>query len=244
MAALAAILALACFVIPRAQGAEALYLSWNDCPGGFGSTQSRVFGCGTNNGAENLIAAFSVAQPLDSVIGIEAVVDIQVAADSLPPWWQLGAGGCRDGLLSANENFTSDTTCADPWKDTGVAVVQDFQLHQPRGGTSQARIEAVVSIPAPNIARLDAGTTYYGVRLVISHEFSIACTGCQFPACIVLNSIWLRRVPGAPGGDLLLTVPGASDGNFARWQNGQQGDCQAVPVHRVTWGRLRSFYRP
>lgn len=235
---------LACLAAPLARGAEGLFLTWNDCPTGFGSTPTRFFGCGTDAGTERLIAAFTVGQAVDSVIGIEAVVDVQIAADSLPPWWQLGTGGCRSGYLTAQEDFTHDSTCVDPWNDTGIALVQDYIPYQPYGGGAQARVKAVVSVPSTNAAHLDPGPMYYAVRLMLSHQFSSACTGCLSPGCLVLNSIWLKRVPGAIGGDVLLTTPGASMGNFARWQGGQPGDCQAVPARRVTWGRLKTFYRP
>ena len=57
IAALVALLtAIAGPVAPVAGAGEALYLSWNDCPGGFGSSPNRVFGCGTNSGHEALIA--------------------------------------------------------------------------------------------------------------------------------------------------------------------------------------------
>jgi hypothetical protein len=243
-AALATLVMLACLAAPPARAVEGLYLTWNDCPGGFGSTQSRFFGCGTDAGTERLIAAFSVGVPVDSVIGIEAVVDIQIATDSLPPWWQMGAGGCRDGYLTAQQNFTQDSTCVDLWNDTGVALVQDYLPTQPFGGPAQARAKAVVNIPSVNGVRLDPGPVYYAVRLMLSHQFSTACTGCVLPGCLVLNSIWLKRVPGAAGGDVLLTAPGPSLANFARWQGGAPGDCQAVHTRRVTWGRLKTFYRP
>lgn len=244
LVALASLVLLACLAARPLEAAEGLYLSWIDCPGGPGSSQAKLFGCGTDAGSERLIAAFSVDVPIDSVIGIEAVVDVQIALDSLPPWWQLGAVGCRSGYLTAQEDFTRDSTCIDPWNDSGVALIQDYQPGQPFGGPSQARIKAVVNVPSINAAHLNPGQVYYAVRLMLGHQFSTACSGCLTPGCLVLNSIWLKRVPGAAGGDVLLTVPGPSLANFARWQGGQAGDCQAVHTRRVTWGRLKTFYRP
>jgi hypothetical protein len=239
-----ALVAAACLGAQGARAGDALYLNWNDCPGGLGSASNRVFGCGTDAGSERLIAAFSVAQPVDSVIGIEAVVDVQIGAEPLPPWWGFNAGGCRAGSLTAQQDFTRDSTCADPWNDAGVALIQDYLPGEPRGGPGQARIKAVVAVPSTGLVRLEPGTVYYGVRLVISHLFSVACSGCSTPGCLVLNSIWLRRLPGAPGGDVLLETPAPGGPNWARWQSAAQADCLAVPVHRVTWGRLKSFYRP
>jgi hypothetical protein len=43
---------------------------------------------------------------------------------------------------------------------------------------------------------------------------------------------------------VLLSRPGAADGNWARWQNESNADCTAVPVRRATWGGIKSLYRP
>ncbi len=234
---------LAVLALPACAG-EGLYLNWNDCPNGAAATAIESFNCASNLGSSTLIAAFSVSQPVDSVIGIEAVIDVQVAVDSLPQWWQFAQGGCSAGMLLAQENFTQNPACTDPWKDSGGALIQNYLPGQPRGALSQARIEAVVSVPSSGFVRLDPGTVYYGVRLILSHQQTPDCTGCAAPACLVLNSIWVKRVPGALGGDLLLVTPGDLGANQARWQSGTGADCSAVPARRTTWGRLRAIYRP
>jgi hypothetical protein len=63
------------------------------------------------------------------------------------------------------------------------------------------------------------------------------------PACLVLNSILVRRSPGAVGGDSFVSTPGPGDANRATWQ-GTGADCSAVPVRRQsTWGAVKSLYR-
>ena len=69
------------------------------------------------------------------------------------------------------------------------------------------------------------------------------CGGCAGSACLVLNGMWIRRQPGAVGGDVLLSEPGTGQANWATWQGGTGADCAAVPVRAVTWGRLKGLYR-
>src|SRR4030095_13394812 len=81
---LALLLALPGAVGP-AHAADGLFLSWNQCaPAG---SQDRTFDCQTSLGQSNLFGAFTVAQPVDSVLGIEAVIDLQAAGLGVPDWW-------------------------------------------------------------------------------------------------------------------------------------------------------------
>jgi hypothetical protein len=59
----------------------------------------------------------------------------------------------------------------------------------------------------------------------------------------VFNGMWLRRQPGAVGGDVQLSAPGLGEANWATWQGGAEATCAAVPVRAVTWGRLKGLYR-
>ena len=95
-------------------------------------------------------------------------------------------------------------------------------------------------------ALLDPAATYYAARLVIRHTLTTGttvCAGCSGPACLVLNSILLRRQPGAIGGDVAVTTPGPGDANWATWQGGAGANCASVPARAVTWGRVKSLYR-
>ena len=250
LAAFAAALALGTAV---AQAGEGLYLRWNDCVNGAGLS-SLNFGCGTNTGDERLYCALTLPVPLDEVLGIEAVVDLQAAATTLPDWWHLepaniGLGlpaGCRYGNLFASQDFTGETSCTDLWLNRGAAIIQGYTPGDPRGGSAQARIKAVATLPAPFVASLDATHMYYGLKIVIQNVNTTgfgSCTGCISHVCLVLNSIWVKRTLGAAGGDQLLVTPGAVGSNWATWQGPSNLDCSAVPVRRATWGQIKSLYR-
>lgn len=247
--ALAAALGLAVAV---AHSGEGLYLSWNDCASGGGASRL-TSACDTNAGSRRLYCAFRLPLPLDQVLGIEVVVDLQAEGATLPDWWHLEPAnpasgtppGCRYGSLSASQNFTGETGCADFWHDAGSAVVQGYTPGDPPGGAARARIKAAVALSSPDVASLDDTRMYYGVKLVLDDAKTVdpgSCAGCFTNVCLVLNAVWIKRAPGAAGGDRLLETPGSGNANWATWQGTTQ-DCVAVPVRRTTWGQLKSLYR-
>lgn len=245
-ASLAPALLAGCLAVGAARpghSSEALYLTWNDCARNGAGASNLDASCASNAGINRLFCAFTLGAPLDSVVGIEAVVDYQTQVSPLPNWWRFGPGDCRAGSLNASQDFTGDTTCADFWNNAGVAIIQGFTAGSPRGGTNQARVLAVASLPSNASRSLDATHMYYAVEVTIDNAGTDFCGGCLSPACLVLNSIWLRRLPGVAGGDILLQSPAPGGGNLATWLGDGPADCLAVPARRTTWGQLKSLYR-
>ncbi len=232
-----------------AWAAEGLYLTWNDCALGGAATSNQDFLCDTDAGQQTLYCAFVMPQPADSVLGLEMVVDIQHSAPTLPNWWRFdgsGTSGCRAGGLSSDVDFSGETACKDPWQGLAVTGIQSFSIGPPdHPFGNQARIKPVAAVLSSIPRTLDATSTYYGLKLVILNDHTVAlpCAGCTGAACLVLNSILVRRSPGAIGGDIYLTGPGPANANWATWQQGTGADCIAVPVRKTTWGQLKSLYR-
>jgi hypothetical protein len=239
----ALVLALAGAVPARAQ--EALYLRWNECAS-LGGTADRGFNCVSDLQVDQLVVSFQAGRVIDQVIGIEVVIDLQHSAASVPPWWQMGLGGCRASDFVPSADFTPTPGCDDAWQGHGTALLQDFRPGDPYGLPSQSRILLTVAVPSEQSATFDATTEYAAVRLAVDHlrsSGSSECTGCSGPACLVLNSVLLLRPPAAPGGNVLLVTPGAGDANRATWQGGAGAPCEAVPTRATTWGRLKGIYR-
>src|SRR6185295_12207351 len=117
-------------------------LTWNACAFEPSASPVRSFACDTDADTMQLHAAFQLAAPLDSVIGLEVVVDVQHEAATLPDWWRLDGAGCRAGALRADVQFGAVAGCADPWTGSGVASFPSYTVGQPRGGLNQARIKA------------------------------------------------------------------------------------------------------
>jgi hypothetical protein len=243
-----ALLSVAALAAPGAHADSGLYLTWNECAQGPSSAPNFDFSCAFETGFEELYCAFTLPQATGAdVLGLVAVIDLQHSAAVLPDWWQLAkTGGCRSGFLGASADFAQNLECVDPWQGQAVSEVQAFSVGEPRGGANQLRIKAVCGV-VPALARtLDATSMYYGLKLVIQNTFTTGagqCSGCSGPACLVLNSIEVKRTVGAPGGDLFLQTPGAGNANWALWQGAQGADCALVPVKNVTWGRVKSLYR-
>jgi hypothetical protein len=230
-----------------ARGAEGLFLTWNDCALAAAASHDLSWLCDSNAGHHDLYCAFRVSAPVDSVLGFEIVVDVQHADAVLPDWWLLASDGCRYGQLGAGLDFTGHSECADFSLGRATGGVMGYYVTEPRGAGNQARIKVAGAwLPDSGYASLDASSMYYAARIVLANALTVgegtACTGCAQPACLVLNGMWIRRQPGAPGGDVQLSVPGPDTANWATWQ-GDGADCSAVPVRAVTWGRLKGLYR-
>jgi hypothetical protein len=226
----------------RSQAAEGLFLRWNECALAPTAASTATFACANDQGAEQLVASFTLEQPVDDVIAVEVVVDVQFASPTVPPWWQFDQFGCREDNLTAVSVPPLKPACQDFWNQFLSPGVL-YQVGGPRGNPSQSRI--VVSFALPSTTpprRLEAGPMYYAATLVIQNLHTPACGGCLTNACLVLNSIRLGRVPGSPGEDPMLVQPGPQNGNFATWQGGA-ASCSAVPARSSSSGRLKSLYR-
>lgn len=228
------------------RAASGLYLTWDDCPLSGSAFPNMTSFCDVSTGQNILVAAFTMPQPRDSVLGVEVVVDVQHSSPSMPDWWHFETGGCRTGALSqSGADFTGLSGCVDPWQGNGFGGIQGYSIGPPDHPMSnQSRIKVVAAVIASSAASLDATSMYYAVKIVISNEKTAPpgqCTGCQGAACLVLNSILVRRIPGSSGDEFLQT-PGPANANWATWQ-GTAADCSMVPVRRATWGRLKSLYR-
>jgi hypothetical protein len=253
MASLLALLALGSLVFgvaaAAAGAAEGIYLSWNDCPLAPSASQNRINACNQNLGQSELLCAFSLAQPIDSVLAIEVIVDVQHSATVLPPWWQFNDGSCRERSATADADFGARIACEDMWGDAKPAgSLQQYIVGQPGGNPNQARMRIAIATTSEHMRTLGAASTYYAARIVINETATVPpkeCSGCSEQACLVLNAIVIGRPPrplGAPSGNVVLDVPGPGNGNWATWQ-GNGVDCTTVPVTRKTWGQVKSLYR-
>ncbi len=230
-----------------ARATEGLFLTWVDCALAPGSPHDLSSSCLSNLGSQDLFCAFRMPFPTDSVLGVEIVVDVQHANATLPDWWRFDNVGCRAGELRAGTDFPAASPCVDFFQDEAFSDLQGYYLTEPNGESNQASIRVAASLlPSAGYVQLDSSSMYLGVRLNISNALTVGvtpCGGCLDPACLVLNSVLVRRQPGAEGGDVFLSVPGPDDANWATWQGGMGANCAAVPVRPVTWGRLKELYR-
>jgi hypothetical protein len=237
----------ALFAPGPARAAGTLTLTWLDCALDPLGAHNRNNPCTSNVSDQTLVCAFSPPAMVDSVLGVDMVLDLQTAADVLPPWWQFEPESCRAGVLQANFDFSGYTSCEDFWFNQVSGGVQAYYPGLPRSLPSQARILVSASVlPDAGYRTLEPGHVYYAAKVVISNAHTIdpgACSGCTTPACVVLNSVKIRRQPGSPYEEPTVYAGANPGDNFATWQGGAVSNCQAVPVRRVTWGSIQSLYR-
>jgi len=220
-----------------------VFLSWDDCALDGAGTADYAAACLFDEGNSPLYCAFTLAQPIDDVVGIEVTVDLQHSQGTLPDWWRLqGKGECRDGSLLANGNFTTQDVCVDPWRDLGGGVA----LYYAEVQSGQARMIGNYAIRADSARTLEAGPMYYGLKLLILNQKTTlpgGCTGCTQPACLVLNRVRLLRGPNSIPSEITIEGAGPALANRATWSGGSGADCAIVPVRSRTWGQIKSLYR-
>lgn len=230
--------------VPATSG---ISLTWSDCPGGATASSSMTYACSGDADTVRLVCSLAVPATLSGVIGAEIVVDMQSVDALVPDWWRMdgsGTGGCRAGMLDTAFDTLATPACADVWRGNAVGGNQGFSIGPPAHPlSSQARILEVASVPSANAVTLAPGTIYGLLTLVINSVHTVgppACAGCAHGACLVFNSVLIRRLPGL--GDQVFSAPAALESNWATWQ-GTAANCSAVPVRQTTWGAIKSLYR-
>src|SRR5205814_2282887 len=131
-----------------ARAAGGLALSWNDCSKDGAGTSLQSFACNTDFGSHLLYCSLVAPQPVDSVLGVRIVIDLQVDAGSMPDWWRVDPGGCRDGALQADVSFGALPTCRNMWLTNPSGGFQSYTVGMPRGGANQARLELSFAVPS------------------------------------------------------------------------------------------------
>ncbi len=114
------------------------------------------------------------------------------------------------------------------------------------GAPNRAQLRTVGAIPGST--SIDNSTEYYFFKVTLLGQKTVgtnSCAGCTDGACIVLTSIKMVEVAGAPAGDHLVTNPILNQ--YVTFQSGGagvQGGCPgATPTSNRTWGSVKSLYR-
>lgn len=223
-----------------AQGEVAL--SWSDCPPSGGTSAQP--NCQFDIGERRLYLGFVPGVDVTDVVGWTLVLDLASNSATLPAWWQVQPGGCRDGQLSAVMPTGFELGCIDAWSATGSVVIQSFLYPRPGGDGRQLRLVVGVGVPAGQAFTLAAGESYLAGSIAIHYAKTTlpgGCEGCTEPVCFVFNSAEIVRHPGAAGeGPQPFVTPLAGAGNQATW--GAAAECSTVPARARTWGQIKSLY--
>ena len=234
--------------VPSAQGAG-INLSWNNCASD-GGTSNQSFACHTNVGQNVLVASFDPPPGITKLVGSSAVIDLMIEASPLPAWWQLAAGGCREGGLQLDLNPVGTLNCIDYWSGAAGGSLSYLEVG---GSPARARINLSCEIPEALSGPVEAGNEYYDFRLRLLHTKTVgtgACGGCSETVCLALTTVWLYQPSGM--GDHALCNPAVN--SWVTWQGPSSfgcppadlpppPECSATTTVRRTWGMIKGLYR-
>ncbi len=218
--------------------------AWNACLSE-GGTANKDFACSSNTGTNVLFGSFVLAADQPLCTGIEAMVEIAAATDSLPAWWQLfNADACRRTSLATSFDFSNDpgTACTDMWLGAGIGGIGSYHTYWttpqvPSGLANRSRVRFGAAVPAGTPMQLTAGIEYYAFKLLVNNAKTTgatACSGCSMPVCLLLSEL---NVVQSDGQHEALTV--AQTSNLVTWQGA--ANCPgAMAQQNVTWGQIRS----
>lgn len=229
------LIAVNCLALEREARAEWAALGWDRCSS---QTFAKQFACDTNLGESRLVVSAlrdSVALFTD---GFHCMLEVAVAGASLPSWWQVRSGQCRDGALTSTtlpqpEDFGS---CVYAWNVVGANLEV-----KPIPMASRIRLTMDGFSPTGDSQMTPFVETFI-VALHIRHSLSTgagSCPGCEAPACILLRELTI--VDGFPTG-ALVTLPILEPSFLLGWQS-SRANCMATAIQNRTWGGVKALYR-
>jgi len=222
---------------------QGLSIAWQDCRlpvgGGFSNQAS---GCGAVTIEFPLFPSFSLTSPIDSVYSMEMVIDVDVAADSLPAWWAMQVPPCTGNGWAADG--ATSLSCDDAWGGNGTGSFQGWLTRTPGGSKRHARLLVASGVLPQDAVALAAATSYTAGRILLRSVNVASCgDGCLTPACMVFNSLLIRRLHTPADEEIFITGPEAAGSDRVVWQGGSGANCAAVPTRRATWGAVKALYR-
>ncbi len=181
--------------------AQAAGLGWYDCGNAGGALQER-FTCDTDTGAAHVaILSLPSHQDVDSVASIDVSIEFLSARAALPPWWELGPGGCRAGALRISTSFADPPLeagiCEDLWGGAGASVTLAYETNV-SGDPRVARLEIhLMRRPGASVS-LRRGIEYYLCALNIRNDATTGdgCSGCEEGVCIYVTGTIIRLTDG------------------------------------------------
>ncbi len=204
---------------------------WKD-----GGTANLDFACNTTTGTVGtLTVSFAPAAAHDDFISASIVLEGMSETASVPDWWRLGTGECRNGSFALVTDFTAvPTSCTDLWEGGGFG-----SLGQYLEGGNRIHVYAlwVPDYPIPIGAAVEYACAMFTVDGAKTTGAG-ACSGCSTPLAWGLDRVELGYLNGAP--TEILTEP--LQNQCVTWQHSTLG-CGTVPVRSMTWGQVKSLYR-
>lgn len=124
-------------------------LVWgNECYPGDGPI-SRYFACNTNSASVSwpMTISFYTDMPFPNLVGLEVTLEGCPEGSTIPDWWKLGTGDCRDSRVEFSADFSSnpDAYC---FQWAGSSAITTVSSHW---SYDRAYIEAAASLPVGSL---------------------------------------------------------------------------------------------
>lgn len=256
------VLTSALLVLGASAASAQINLAWRNChavtAGTTSALQNVSYACDgnglPNSNQQRGVMSFLAPPNVTQFVGTQMVLDIQTDQASLPDYWRLGLGECRDGSFAFPVSLSgvgNTTTCRNPWAGGGLGggfqYTSEFE--------SPARARVLMAFARDTEVPLIANQQYIAGMFTIDtikdfDDGSIGtgqCDGCAAPACLVLNEVDVLQTAGQtpPAQDIYVLTAQATR-RWVTWQGGAVpgGGCPgATPSKSATWGSVKALYR-
>ncbi len=242
-----AVLLAACTAPALAGGVS---MSWgNYCSWSEGGPTSLTWYCRNDTTTRiRMTCSFRPIRTHPAFVGLHVTLVGMTEASSVPDWWQLGDGGCREGALTLSTDGSAmaggPSVCADPWGGAAVGTLGEWEIPWP--GSNRIEVTADCSLVEP--VPIEAERQYFACQFRVDASGTVSgeCGGCLAPWIFALYHIELRFAGGTPP-EMLDSAP-AHGYRCLIYNNCGLSDmgCYSdtgVPTRSSTWGQIKSLYR-
>jgi len=246
----------ALLVLGASVASAQINFAWRNCiaitAGAQSAQQNITYACDGSAAAPfKGVISFIAPQFVSHFVACDAILDIQTANATLPDFWRLGVGECRDGSFSYPVSLSgigNTGSCRNPY--AGANAGGGFQYSSGVTGPSRARVQLTEARDTE--FALVAGAQYiagmFTMDLIKDTDLGDGvCDGCLVPACLVVNQINVLQSAGQIPPSLdQNTLTTAATRQFVTWQGGAVGGsgCPAeTPTKNKTWGSVKALYR-
>ena|SRR5258706_945632 len=241
---------------PARARATGIDLNWDNCLFNVANrVADKTFDCDTNDGGPfQIFGSLRTGVALSGITGWSVDINIYPGSGAtVNDWWRMGVQDCRDGGISfvgLPGQMTNVTPCIKGLVGPGTPIVgsayflKDNLRDWYRMGVLWTSGITVSGTAKYQLFRIDLNTSKTAADP--GHPENGVCAGCLEPTCIELVVVEVHQPGDSPDG---LNYYFASElATYVTWQGGggfpyYYCPYTAVPVHRSTWGQVKSLYR-
>jgi len=230
-------------------------IAWDRCAAD-GGVANAVLDCANPDAYRSAFLSFISDTPMPQFDHVDYVLDLQVDAPALPPFWNLlewvdNRSGCNTGwdFCEGSHDRSACPTSLNAWVVRGPcgAVCEASATFRPGpGGPNRGRIIATIRTGCHSDTVTIRPNASYDIHALSFYSYDAieaggTCAGCATPVTFVLNQVTLFSLDTAIA-PIVITGPGVSS-NCITLNGGGGVPCGATRSKPSTWGTLKELYR-